>query len=154
VAGFIISALGGSRVQIGGPTGAFVVVVYGVVQKFGPDGLMVTTVLAGIVLILMGLAKFGGVIKFIPAPVITGFTSGIAVIIFSSQVKDFLGLHMGTVPADFFEKWEAFGENILNINWWAIGIALISILIIIYWPRVTERVPSPFVALILMTVAV
>src|SRR5947209_8230760 len=99
IAGFIISALGGSRVQIGGPTGAFVVVVYGIVQKFGLDGLMVTTVLAGIVLILMGLAKFGGVIKFIPAPVITGFTSGIAVIIFSSQVKDFLGLHMGAVPA-------------------------------------------------------
>src|SRR5579883_1539193 len=153
IAGFIVSALGGSRVQIGGPTGAFVVVVYGVVQKFGLDGLMVVTVLAGIVLIFMGLAKFGGVIKFIPAPVITGFTSGIAVIIFSSEVKDFLGLRMGAVPAEFFDKWAAFGQNITQVNWWAIAIAVGTLLITAYWPRVTEKIPSPFVALILMTVA-
>jgi SulP family sulfate permease len=154
VAGFIISALGGSRVQIGGPTGAFVVVIYGVVEKFGVDGLIVVTMLAGVVLVLMGLAKFGGVIKFIPAPVITGFTSGIAIIIFSSQVKDFLGLKMGAVPAEFFEKWASFGHNISHINPWSIGIAVVSLLIIIYWPRITQKIPSPFVALLLMTAIV
>ncbi len=154
VGGFLISALGGSRVQIGGPTGAFVVVIYGVVEKFGIDGLIVTTMLAGVVLVLMGIAKFGAVIKFIPAPVITGFTSGIAVIIFSSEVKDFLGLRMGAVPSEFFAKWAAFGENILQINPWAIGIAVFSLLILIYWPRVSQKVPSPFVALMLMTAIV
>ena len=151
VAGFLISALGGSRVQIGGPTGAFVVVIYGVVQKFGTDGLIVVTVLAGVILILMGLAKFGAVIKFIPTPVVTGFTSGIAVIIFSSEIKDFLGLKMGAVPAEFFEKWAAFGENLRHINPWAVGLATLSMLIIIYWPRVSQKVPSPFVALIFTT---
>ena len=151
IGGFIISALGGSRVQIGGPTGAFVVVVYGVVQKFGLDGLVVVTVLAGIILVLMGLAKFGSAIKFIPAPVTTGFTSGIAIIIFSSEVKDFLGLKMGAVPAEFFAKWQALGANLFQINPWAIGIAALSLLIIIYWPRVTQKVPSPFVALIVTT---
>src|SRR6185503_1048747 len=107
VAGFLISLLGGSRVQIGGPTGAFVVIVYGIVTKYGYEGLVICTVLAGAILIVMGLARMGALIKFIPYPVITGFTSGIAVIIFSSQVKDFLGLRMGSVPAEFLEKWEA-----------------------------------------------
>src|SRR3954462_4081599 len=110
VAGFIISALGGSRVQIGGPTGAFVVIVYGIVQKYGIDGLTIATLMAGVMLVIFGLAKFGGAIKFIPHPVITGFTSGIAVIIFSGEVKDFLGLKMGAVPADFTEKWIAFAH--------------------------------------------
>src|SRR6185436_12832574 len=110
-AGFLISALGGSRVQIGGPTGAFVVIVYGIVARFGYDGLVVCTLIAGLILVILGLARLGGLIKFIPYPVITGFTSGIAVIIFSSQVKDFLGLRMGAVPADFFEKWVAFGQH-------------------------------------------
>ena len=154
IGGFIISALGGSRVQIGGPTGAFVVVIYGVVEKFGIDGLIVTTVLAGVLLVLMGIAKFGAVIKFIPAPVVTGFTSGIAVIIFSSQVKDFLGLKMGNVPAEFFHKWMAFGENITHINPWAIGVAALSMTILLYWPRVSKKIPSPFVALIITTVLV
>src|SRR3954465_13926116 len=104
IAGFLISALGGSRVQIGGPTGAFVVIVYGIVQKYGIDGLTIATLMAGAMLVIFGLAKFGGAIKFIPHPVVTGFTSGIAVIIFTSQVKDFLGLRMGSVPADFLEK--------------------------------------------------
>jgi SulP family sulfate permease len=116
IAGFLISALGGSRVQIGGPTGAFVVIVYGIVQKYGLDGLAICTVLAGIFLILLGLARLGGLIKFIPYPVITGFTSGIAVIIFSSQVKDFLGLKMGTVPAEFADKWVAFAEKLGTID--------------------------------------
>ena len=106
VAGFLISALGGSRVQIGGPTGAFVVIVYGIVAKFGYDGLVICTMIAGAVLIVMGLTRMGGLIKFIPYPVVTGFTSGIAVIIFSSQMKDFLGLKMGAVPADF-DPWLA-----------------------------------------------
>jgi SulP family sulfate permease len=112
VAGFLISALGGSRVQIGGPTGAFVVIVYGIVQQYGVDGLIVATLMAGVILVAMGLLKFGAAIKFIPHPVIIGFTSGIALIIFSSQVKDFLGLTMGTVPAEFVEKWGAYGEAI------------------------------------------
>jgi SulP family sulfate permease len=154
IAGFIISALGGSRVQIGGPTGAFVVVIYGVVEKFGVDGLIVVTFLAGVLLVLMGIAKFGAVIKFIPAPVVTGFTSGIAVIIFSSQVKDFLGLKMGAVPASFYHKWLAFAENITHVNPWAIGIAAFAMLILLYWPRVTEKLPSPFVALIVTTALV
>lgn len=105
IAGFIVSAFGGSRVQIGGPTGAFIVVLYGIVQQYGVDGLVIATFLAGIILMLMGFARFGSVIKFIPHPLIVGFTTGIAVIIFSSQVKDYFGLSMGAVPADFIEKW-------------------------------------------------
>src|SRR5437764_5577306 len=111
VAGFIISAFGGSRVQIGGPTGAFVVIVYGIVQKYGIDGLTVATLFAGVLLIIMGVAKLGTVIRFIPQPVITGFTSGIAVIIFSSQVKDLFGLRMGALPAEFLPKWGAMLSN-------------------------------------------
>lgn len=112
VAGFLISILGGSRVQIGGPTGAFVVIVYGIVEKYGLDGLAAATVLAGVFLIIMGLARFGSLIKFIPHPVVAGFTSGIAVIIFSSQIKDFLGLQMGTVPADFIDKWVEYFKHL------------------------------------------
>ena len=153
VAGFLISALGGSRVQIGGPTGAFVVIVYGIVQKYGIDGLTVATLMAGGMLVLFGLAKFGGAIKFIPHPVVTGFTSGIAVIIFTSQVKDFLGLKMGTVPADFVEKLGAFSQA-AGITPTAIGVAVLSLAIIILWPRVTQRIPGPFVALIAATAVV
>src|SRR3984957_14913358 len=108
VAGFIISLMGGSRVQIGGPTGAFIVIVYGIVQVHGVNGLIIATFMAGIMLIVMGLARLGSVIKFIPHPLIIGFTSGIALIIFSSQVKDFLGLKMGAVPADFVDKWKSY----------------------------------------------
>jgi SulP family sulfate permease len=154
IAGFIISALGGSRVQIGGPTGAFVVVVYGVIQRYGMDGLTVATIMAGLMLVILGVAKLGGAIKFIPYPVTTGFTTGIAVIIFSSQVKDFLGLRMGTVPADFLEKWRSFAANIGTVNWWAVGVALASLIILIYWPRMSRRIPAPFAALVLATVAV
>src|SRR5213082_2426121 len=112
IAGFLISALGGSRVQIGGPTGAFVVIVYGIVAKFGYDGLVICTIIAGFILIILGLARMGALIKFIPYPVITGFTSGIAVIIFSGQIKDLLGLRMGAIPGPFMEKWVAYGEKI------------------------------------------
>src|SRR6476469_658526 len=112
IAGFLISALGGSRVQIGGPTGAFVVIVYGIVQRYGIDGLVVATIMAGVILVILGVARLGAAIKFIPHPVVVGFTSGIAVIIFSSQVKDFLGLRMGDVPAEFIPKWRTFASHL------------------------------------------
>jgi SulP family sulfate permease len=153
VAGFIISALGGSRVQIGGPTGAFVVIVYGIVQKYGIDGLTIATLMAGGMLVIFGVAKFGAAIKFIPHPVVTGFTSGIAVIIFTSQVKDFLGLKMGAVPADFVEKLAAFREA-AGVTPAAVGVAVFSLVIIILWPKVNQKIPGPFVALIVATLAV
>jgi SulP family sulfate permease len=154
VAGFLISGLGGSRVQIGGPTGAFVVIVYGIVQKYGIDGLTVATFLAGILLVVMGFAKLGSVIKFIPQPVITGFTSGIAIIIFSSQVKDLLGLRMGALPAEFLPKWSEMLANLGHITPAALGVSAATLVILILWPRVSHRIPGPFVALILSTVVV
>jgi SulP family sulfate permease len=154
VAGFIISALGGSRVQIGGPTGAFVVIVYGIVQKYGLEGLTVATIMAGVILLVMGFAKLGSVIKFVPTPLVTGFTSGIAVIIFSSQVKDFLGLGMGDVPANFLEKIAAYSQNIGSINLESVGVATLAVAIILVWPRVNRRIPGPFVALIATTALV
>ena len=153
VAGFIISALGGSRVQIGGPTGAFVVIVYGIVQKYGIDGLTVATLMAGAILVVMGLAKLGSAIKFIPRPVVTGFTSAIAVIIFSGEIKDFFGLSMGTVPSAFIAKWQAFAANTGTITPAALGVSVASLAIILLWPRLNRRVPGPFVALIAMTAA-
>jgi SulP family sulfate permease len=154
IAGFLISALGGSRVQIGGPTGAFVVIVYGIVQQHGVDGLLIATVMAGVILVVLGITKLGAAIKFVPHPVVTGFTSGIAVLIFSSQVKDLLGLRMGDVPAEFFEKWRAFAANITTVNPWAVGVAALALAIIIVWPRLNARVPGPFVALLVTTVLV
>lgn len=154
VAGFLISALGGSRVQIGGPTGAFVVIVYGIVAKYGYDGLVVCTILAGVLLVAIGLARLGGLIKFIPYPVVTGFTSGIAVIILSSQVKDFLGLKMGAVPADFLEKWQALSRALPTVSPAALAIASGSLLVLIFWPKVSRVVPAPFVAMVLATAAV
>ena len=152
VAGFIVSALGGSRVQIAGPTGAFVVIVYGIVQRYGVDGLLVATLMAGVLLVIFGVAKLGGVIKFIPHPVITGFTSGIAVIILAGQVKDFLGLRMGAVPADFVEKLASYAMHFESVTPAAIGLATFALSIIILWPRVSHRVPAPFVALIVTTI--
>lgn len=154
VAGFLISALGGSRVQIGGPTGAFVVIVYGIVQQYGVDGLIVATLMAGVILVAMGLMKFGAAIKFIPHPVVIGFTSGIAVIILSSQVKDFLGLEMGVVPADFVEKWRAYAAHGGDVNPTAALVAALALLLIVAWPRVTRRIPGPFVALVATTALV
>jgi len=153
-AGFVISTLGGSRVQIGGPTGAFVVIVYGIVTRYGYEGLVLSTILAGVILIVMGLARMGALIKFIPYPVITGFTSGIAVIIFSSQVKDFLGLKMGAVPPDFIAKWAAFAEHIGTINWTTGGVAVGTLIVLIVWPKISRMVPAPFVAMVLATLAV
>ena len=154
VAGFLISLLGGSRVQIGGPTGAFVVIVYGIVQKYGIDGLTVATLMAGVILIGMGIAKLGAMIKFIPHPVITGFTSGIALIIFSGEIKDFFGLRMGVVPADFIGKWLAYANGVTGVTPSAIAVSSLALGIILIWPRVNRRIPGPFVALIVTTLLV
>jgi SulP family sulfate permease len=154
IAGFLISALGGSRVQIGGPTGAFVVIVYGIVSKYGYEGLVICTVIAGAILIVLGLARMGALIKFIPYPVVTGFTAGIAVIIFSGQVKDFLGLRMGAIPADFLLKWIAYRDAINTINWSAVAVGLSTLLVLIVWPKISRVVPGPFVAMIVATLAV
>ncbi len=152
IAGFLISVFGGSRVQIGGPTGAFVVIVYGIVQKYGVDGLAVATFMAGVLLVLLGIARLGTAIKFIPIPVVTGFTSGIAVIIFSSQVKDFLGLGMGNVPPEFLDKWGAYAASIGTVNTSAVLVASVALAIVVLWPRVNHRIPGPFVALVATTV--
>lgn len=154
IAGFIISFLGGSRVQIGGPTGAFVVIVYSIIQEFGLNGLIIATVMAGIILVIMGFARFGAVIKFIPHPVIVGFTSGIALIIFSSQIKDIFGLSMQEVPSEFFEKWYAYGHHFTSINYYALGIALLSLLIIILWQKVSRKIPGSLIALVVSTLIV
>jgi sulfate permease, SulP family len=151
IAGFIISALGGSRVQIGGPTGAFIVIVYGIVQQYGTNGLIIATFIAGIMLVVMGLARMGSVIKFIPYPLIVGFTSGIALIIFSSQIKDFLGLQMGTVPADFIEKWQMYFGSFHSVNLYSVAIATVTVLIIVFWPRVTGKIPGSLIAILLTT---
>jgi len=154
VAGFLISALGGSRVQIGGPTGAFVVIVYGIVAKYGYEGLVICTVLAGIILIVLGLARMGALIKFIPYPVVTGFTAGIAVIIFSGQMKDLLGLKMGAVPPEFLEKWMSYAGHFRSIDPAAAGVAAGSLIVLMVWPRISRMVPAPFVAMVLATLAV
>jgi SulP family sulfate permease len=154
VAGFIISALGGSRVQIGGPTGAFVVIVYGIVTKFGYEGLAVCTILAGCILIVFGLARMGALIKFIPYPVVTGFTSGIAVIIFSGQIKDLFGLQMGTVPPDLMDKWVAYWEHRLSFNIDAMLVTAFALIVLLIWPRISRLVPGPFMAMILATALV
>jgi SulP family sulfate permease len=154
IAGFIISAFGGSRVQIGGPTGAFIVIVYGIVQQYGINGLIIATFIAGIMLIIMGLARLGSVIKFIPHPLIIGFTSGIALIIFSSQVKDFLGLQMGTVPADFIDKWKSYIGSFQSVNFYAMGLATVTVFIVFFWPKITHKIPGSLIAILVTTAAV
>ncbi len=152
IAGFIISFLGGSKVQIGGPTGAFIVIVYGIVQQFGTSGLIVATIMAGVMLIAMGVLKAGTVIKFIPYPVIVGFTSGIALTIFATQIKDLFGLQIEDVPAGFVDKWVVYAQNFGTVNWWAVGIGVLSIAIIMLMPRISKKIPGSFVAIIVMTV--
>jgi len=154
IAGFLISALGGSRVQIGGPTGAFVVIVYGIVQRYGVDGLRVATLMGGVMLIGFGLARLGGAIKFIPFPVVTGFTSGIALIIFSGQIKDLLGLDMGPLPADFLGKWAEYGRHLGHVNAPAVLVSGVTLGILLLWPRLNARIPGPFVALVVTTTMV
>jgi SulP family sulfate permease len=154
IAGFLISALGGSRVQIGGPTGAFVVIVYGIVTTHGVDGLLAATLLAGIILVGFGVAQIGAALKFVPHPVVAGFTSGIAVVILLSQVRDFLGLQIDTVPAEFIEKVEVLAEHAASTNIWAVLVASGTVLVLRLWPRVSRRIPAPFVALVVSTAAV
>ena len=153
IAGLLISLFGGSKVQIGGPTGAFIVIIYGIIQQFGLAGLMIATVMAGILLIIMGLARLGSVIKFVPYPVIVGFTAGIALTIFSTQMNDFFGLGLSNVPANFVEKWIFYAQH-FHIHWWAFGIGLFSLLICIFMPKITKRIPGSLAAIILATFAV
>lgn len=152
IGGFIVSFLGGSRVQIGGPTGAFIVILYGIVEQYGVNGLMIATIMAGVILMLMGFAQFGSLIKFIPYPVVVGFTSGIAVIILSSQISDFLGLGIDKVPADFIDKWIAYGRHLSTINPESFLVGLLSLLIIVFWPRVSKKIPGSIIAIIAATV--
>lgn len=154
VAGFVIAVLGGSRAQISGPTGAFIVIIYGIVQQYGYSGLAVATLIAGIMLIVMGLARMGALLKFIPFPVTVGFTGGIALIIFSSQIRDFFGLRMETVPAGFIEKWLAYQKHIATFNPYALGVGLLSLLIILLWPRLTHRIPGQLIAILAVTAVV
>ena len=151
IAGFIISFLGGSHIQIGGPTGAFIVIVYGIVNQYGMNGLIIATVLAGVMLIIMGLLRLGNVIKFIPYPIIVGFTSGIAVVIFSSQIKDFFGLQVSGVPSEFIDKWIFYFKNIHTLNVWALAIGVATVLIILFWSKVTKRIPGSLVAIVILT---
>lgn len=152
IAGFIISFLGGSRVQIGGPTGAFIVIVYGVVQQYGITGLAIATMIAGVMLIAMGVLKLGAVIKFIPYPVVVGFTSGIALTIFATQIKDLLGLQIDNIPSDFIHKWMVYGQNIATVNWWSFLMGIISILIIVLMPKISKKIPGSLIAIIVVTI--
>jgi sulfate permease, SulP family len=154
IAGLIISGLGGSRVQIGGPTGAFVVIVYGIVQRYGVDGLTAATIMAGVLLVGFGLARLGGAIKFIPFPVVTGFTSGIAVILIVQQLRDVLGLRLASAPPEFVERLSVYAANLDRIDPYALAIALLTLLILWLWPKLSHRVPAPFVALIVTTAVV
>lgn len=151
IAGFIISAFGGSKVQIGGPTGAFIVIIYGVIQQHGIAGLLIATIMAGILLMLMGVFKMGNVIKFVPYPVVIGFTAGIALTIFSTQMNDLFGMNLSDVPADFLQKWLCYFHNLHAINWWAFAIGAISLLILIFLPRLSKKIPGSLVVIILMT---
>ena len=153
IAGLLISVFGGCKVQIGGPTGAFIVVIYGIIQQFGVSGLAIATIMAGILLILMGLAHLGSVIKFVPYPVIVGFTAGIALTIFSTQMNDFFGMGLENVPANFVDKWAYYAQH-FHVNGWALGIGAFSLLICIFMPKLTKRVPGSLAAIVFATIAV
>lgn len=154
VAGFLISLLGGSRVQIGGPTGAYIVILCAIIQQYGFEGLLISTILAGFMLILFGLLRLGSLLKYFPQPLVTGFTSGIAVVIFSTQIKDALGLSIEKLPSNFIAKFTTYIQNISTINISATIITIATILIVLVWPRISKKVPGSFVAIIIMTVAV
>ena len=156
VAGFLISLLGGSKVQIGGPTGAFIVIIYGIIQEYGVEGLMVATLLAGVMLIALGVFRLGTVIKFIPYPIIVGFTSGIAVTIFTTQIADVFGLRFGgeAIPGDFIGKWMLYARHFDTVNWWNAGVSVLSIAIIALTPLFSKKVPGSLVAIIVVTVGV
>jgi len=154
VAGFLISLLGGSRVQIGGPTGAFVIIISGIVAQYGLDGLMISTMLAGVFMIMFGLLKLGSLLRFIPHPLVVGFTSGIALTIFSTQIKDALGLDIANPPAAFIDKWAVYFQSLGTINYWALGITLATILISLVVNKLTSKIPGSFVAILLITAVV
>ena len=154
VAGFIISLLGGSRVQIGGPTGAFIVIVYGIIQKYGFDGLIISTIMAGMMLIAFGLLRLGSILKFFPHPLIVGFTSGIALVIFSTQIKDAMGLPIDKLPAEFIGKWEVYFHQMQNFNLSAVLITIGTIIITVFSSRLIPKVPGSFIAIIVMTTVV
>lgn len=154
IAGFFISFFGGSRVQIGGPTAAFVVIIYGIVTTYGTDGLIVATIMAGIFLCLMGIFHFGSLIKYIPYTITTGFTCGIAVTLFVGQIKDFLGLEIESVPSEFTDKVAAYAKNITTTNLTALLIGLLAVLILVLWPKVTDKIPGSLIAIIVTTAIV
>ena len=151
IAGLLISVFGGSKVQIGGPTGAFIVIIYGIIQEFGLGGLAIATIMAGVMLVLMGVFKLGSVIKFMPYPIIVGFTGGIAITIFSTQMNDLFGMGIESVPANFIDKWVCYFNNIGNIDWWSFAVGILSILIIVYTPRFSKKIPGSLLAIVLMT---
>ena len=161
VAGMFISLFGGSKVQIGGPTGAFIIIVYGIIQQYGIQGLTIATLMAGVFLVLLGVLRLGTIIKYIPYPIVVGFTSGIAITIFTTQVKDLLGMHIDKVPADFIEKWGAYIYNIGNIDPWSAAVGIVSVALIASWPMLArlfhlsplKALPGSLVAIIVMTVA-
>ena len=156
VAGFIISFLGGSKVQIGGPTGAFIVIIYGIIQEYGIEGLMVATMMAGVLLIVLGVFRLGTVIKFIPYPIIVGFTSGIAVTIFTTQIADIFGLDFGgeKIPGDFIGKWMIYFRHFDTVNWWNAAVSMVSIVIIALTPKFSKKIPGSLVAIVIVTLAV
>ena len=154
IAGFIISFLGGSTVQIGGPTGAFIVIVYGIVEQYGVQGLAIATVMAGLMLVFMGFMKLGSIIKFVPYPIIVGFTSGIALTIFSTQIKDFFGLTTPKLPSGFIEKWIIYFQSFNSVNLWVTLIAIISIAIIIITPKFSRKIPGSLISIIAVTIGV
>lgn len=153
VAGFLVSLLGGSKVQIGGPTGAFIVIIYGIIQKYGIEGLTIATIMAGVFLILFGLLKLGTIIKYIPYPIVVGFTSGIAVTIFTTQIKDLFGLTIDTVPSDFIEKWACYIQHFSTADLWCSLVGIVSVVIIAITPKFSKKIPGSLVAIIVMTIA-
>ena len=158
VAGLMVSLFGGSKVQIGGPTGAFIIIIYGIIQQYGFEGLTIATLMAGVFLILFGILHLGTIIKYIPYPIVVGFTSGIALTIFTTQIKDLLGLTMTQVPSDFIEKWIAYIGSFSTIDWWSAGVGVGSVAVIALWPKISRRsavgkLPGSLIAIIVMTIA-
>ena len=152
VAGLLVSVFGGSKVQIGGPTGAFIIIIYGIIEQYGVSGLTIATFMAGAFLVLFGLLRLGTIIQYIPYPIVVGFTSGIAITIFSTQVKDFFGMQIEKVPSDFVEKWICYANNVSTTDLWSLFIGMLSLVTIIVLPRISKKIPGSLIAIILTTV--